>query len=187
MIAEFLRAEWDSSAFAWRVRGPIASRNLPESIVLDPDITNTTENAERETVLRDARGWPDAFLFAEFPRAVEWSASTIERGLLSGLRHVASDGWLQLTGGTRLPEQSAESIRLAPVEEHPRIWAIVDRVRKGEALPRMIMVSDRTGTAPVVLEGNARLVALVLAGDAAPEDIEVIHGRADSLAGWKHA
>ena len=105
MIAEFLRAEWDSSAFAWRVRGPIASRNLPESIVLDPDITNTTENAA-QNMLRNARGWPDAFLFAETPRAVEWSTSTIERGLLSGLRHVASDGWLQLTGGTRLPEQT---------------------------------------------------------------------------------
>src|SRR5688500_3565323 len=111
MVAEFLRGEWASSAFAWRVRGSVAARNLAESLVLRPDTSSSAENMARAVVLRDARGWPDAFLFENFPRAVSWHAATMARSSLVSIRHLATDGWLALTGGTRCPADSAEVIR----------------------------------------------------------------------------
>ena len=187
MIAEFLRGEWESSAFAWRVRGSVAARDFAVSLVLSPDTSNAEENAARELVLRDARGWPDEFLFANFPRRVTWHLATVPRSSVVTIRHLAADFWLTLTGGTRRPQDSADAVRAAPAEENPRIWAILEKVRSSTVLPRMILVSDAHGGSPVALEGNARLAALAMAGDDAPIDIEVIHGVVDSLEGWKHA
>src|SRR5713101_545638 len=96
MVAEFLRAEYHSTLID-HVRQLVAMNYCPEHFITHPNTSNSRENKAREASLIAYRG----NFFAGFPAAhVHWSRAVIDRADLEGVRYVAHDTWVQLSGAS---------------------------------------------------------------------------------------
>ena len=75
MVAEFLRAEYESSMLD-HVRQLVAMNYLPQRFITHPDTSNPSENKAREGALRAYRG----NFFRGFPATqVRWFHAAIDR------------------------------------------------------------------------------------------------------------
>ena len=72
MIGEFLQAELHSSRFRAGSIKALEMLGLKATLIEKPDYSNTKENEQRKQVLGLTRGWPDKWLFTNFPLDCKW-------------------------------------------------------------------------------------------------------------------
>jgi hypothetical protein len=96
MVLAFLRAELNSPTHPTNdntagVRYWLAKRRFDPSLIEQGDATDETQNAKRELVLGDWRGYKrNAILFVGFPDDVSWSRALPRSGELAEARYTAS-------------------------------------------------------------------------------------------------
>lgn len=73
MIAVFLAGERTSERFGAKVRSALKSSDANQSIITNPDISDSVQNTIRRKVLREARGYgKKTSWFAGLPDDIRW-------------------------------------------------------------------------------------------------------------------
>ena len=186
MVAAFLEAEFSSSRFS-TVRDLLRIFPIPEEIVTAPNLEREDANHLRKLMLFVTRGYPIRNLFAGFPRDCVWSWCHVDADELLDLQYVNVPSWGQeISGGTRRPDTGAAFMEQHPDEEISAVCsAITRRFENGETLSPVIVVGEPGDDRLVVLEGNARLTAMVMASDVArPTDVRVLMGVSPGMSSW---
>jgi hypothetical protein len=189
MIAAFVRAELHSERFGAAVRAAMRRHRVPRRVVEHPDTAEAVQNAQRLAVLRDYRRYGlDRSLFEGFPyEDVVWSRVALTRDEVLRIRYIDYDYWVELSGGTRLPEEAATRIR-AGVDvfgvPSSGFLPLAEAVRQGSAFPELILVAKDEYSYLVVMEGNARLTAYFLAPEYIPDELGVLVGFSAAITNW---
>jgi hypothetical protein len=176
VVAEFLRAEWDSPRFGPRLR----ALTRDPSLVTAPRLDDEPENDERAQLLEAHRAWlRRQGLFFGLPPAIDWSAAVFSRDELLDILYIDWSWWVALSGGTRRPRVAA---RLLRTQEDPAAIAWYEPILR--ASTRLIAVTDLEHTRVVVMEGHARLTAYALFPERVDDEVEVLLGVAPDMAAW---
>lgn len=188
MIATFLGAEIRSSRFASAVEGALSACGADRTVIEHPDLADERQNKLRQDILAASRGYGrNADLFQGFPGDVRWSRAWLGRDELARLRYVDYGYWNRLSGGTRRVADGARNVRngLMPygVSNEP-FHAVASEIVAGRRPAEPILVAVSEDDDPVILEGHLRMTAYALAGDGAPDEIEVIIGVSEGMRGW---
>lgn len=188
MIALFLETELASIRHGSRLRELLEMQALRERIVVAPDLTDPTENAQRRQLLDTHRGYDARVgLFAGFPGDVRWEWVALTPSELQRVKYIDNDYWVELSGGSRLPANVPAQIRAgtAPFGNSSE-WAIGfgEIFAAGARFPPLIVVTCGPGSDLVVVEGNARLTAYAMRPDALPAELEILLGTSSDMVQW---
>jgi hypothetical protein len=182
VVLAFVKAEIDSPLY-----GPIYQTQLlnlsasRESLIDNADLSDQPQNDLRKTLLRGARGYPDQFLFNNFPRDTVWRRVRLEPNEIVALKNGRFDNWIELTKGSRSVAQGAAEIASgvaarsanAAIRKIAReVKEVAEKVRAGHKFPELIVVQASDGSL-ILLEGNTRATAYVLAEKSEPTEVFV--------------
>jgi hypothetical protein len=187
VIAAFLRAEIDSPRWAATLRAFLARDQQSETILRTPNLASQTENLYRRGLLGEFRGWGrNQLLLSGFPTDFSWSLVAVTPAEIAEIQYINWPYWVELSGGTRLAKDAASRIRAGLAEEHRASYEqVASRVREGQTLPELIVVSTLSpNNRLVAVEGHARLTAYSLAEGSLPESMNVFLGRSASVGKW---
>ena len=188
MVALFLRTELPAARSRDGFRALLEHDGLPERVITAPDLGDEAENQARLQLLTKHRGYGTRTeLFDGFPDDVRWQWTAITPAELARVRYIDYDYWVELSGGTRLAADAAPRIRAgaAPFGVSSD-WALglAQAVADGARFPPPILVTTAPGDDLVVLEGHARLTALMLSRDRLPSELEVLVGSTSTVTRW---
>jgi hypothetical protein len=189
MVAEFLRSDLLSQRFSEPLRKELTELGLSEELLLEPDVSDDTQNEERQLLLGRHRGWKTGeYLFADFPEKITWYHAVVTPGDLPNLLYMWDADWVVLSEGTcrlTLGARRVSTGKVPPGFDAGRIEALRERIADGEDLGPPIMVGTRSGSRIVILKGASRATAHAVQGF--PERLEVIYGLSDmrSLINWR--
>lgn len=170
VVLAFLRAEVESPRFGDDVRRALADVG-GMGVIREPDLDSAAENEARGRALTIARGWPDAEVFEDFPRAsVEWSHGTLPPDVLARVRFIDYSYWNELSGGSRRPADVRGTIEAGALPE----WLVelgtdwpfelAERLTGTEVVDDLIVMGTPDLSRLVLLEGHARLTAIFVGG-----------------------
>ncbi|WP_236655270.1 hypothetical protein [Streptacidiphilus carbonis] len=185
MVACFLSGELSSRRFGQNLRRRLAATGQAERLLTHPDLSEAGANLARRRLLADTRGYGEnRDLFENFPARVRWSRAVLSADEAAGVRYVDYSYWVELSGGSRRPNDAAARIkagvRAFDVPNEP----FVDAARAllgGERFPALILVGENRDDL-VCLEGHLRLTAYALVGF--PVDVECLIGTAPTMGRW---
>jgi hypothetical protein len=191
MIAEFLRQEFASTdRYTEKISACLDAERVSPYIILNADIANPDENAQRRRVFARYRGYGtgDASYLPGFPdHRVTWQWATLTPQEILDVRYIRYCYWTALSAGTRSPLVAAERIRQG-IEVYSvgnqRFLDLASLVAQSAAMPPLILVSVPNPIAFVVLEGHSRLTAYALAADCLAAETRVMIGIAPAIAQW---
>jgi hypothetical protein len=186
MVYAFLRAEISSKRFRERYLSQLKKDDMPESIVIKPDIKSKKENAYRRRLLGLVRGYKKhrkGTVFRRFPDNLKWYRAHLTKAEFLKVKYINwTSGWTHLVSkGTRLPIHAAKNLKKKPFS-----WLLSysDSVAKGKKFPELILVSTGPRGRLVVLEGHGRITGMAHQHKHLPEIIEVIVGFSKNIRKW---
>lgn len=184
MVATFLSAELDSPRFRQGVIDALAVEGKTRALVEKPDLSSTLENEARIRVLR-YRGYPQrTALFTGFPRVVEWWETSVTVDDLAAAKVINSDSWPKWAGPSRLAREAANTLSSGTVDD--AVTEHIDSVRKrftvGYTLPALILAGTSLSDPMVILEGNVRVMAVLLSNPK--QEVPAIVGVSPELRRW---
>jgi hypothetical protein len=189
MVALFLRTELTSARWRDGLRALLEHAGLPDRVVTAPDLGDDAGNQARLRLLTAHRGYGTRTeIFEDFPDDVRWQWMAITPAELAEVRYIDYDYWVELSGGTRLAADAAARIRagVAPFGvPNDGVLAMAQAFTGGARFPPLILVTTGLGgDGLVVLEGHARLTAIMLARDRLPPELEVLAGSSPAMTRW---
>jgi hypothetical protein len=181
MVAVFLRGEIQSERFAHELLSVMNKLNVPERVVVEPDLQVQHENQLRDELLGDYRGYKqDRKLFEGFPIDLAWFRAELRREEIGGLRYIDYSYWNELTNNTRLVRDAVDNIQAGRVVfnvSNDPFLSLADTIKQnGYDLEPVILWGKDKHSPLSILEGHARTTALGLAGEEAPAIIPAIVG-----------
>jgi hypothetical protein len=182
VIAVFLKAELSSSRFANRYPR-LTKKQL--AMIDEPNLRSKTENSYRMRLLGRTRGYPDKRIFTNFPKDVMWKRAYLSKRELKTVHYIDFPYWNKLSGGSRLAKDAVKRISKPKKKSRNIYWSISKKIIAKERIPEMIIVSQSKRSKMVVLEGHARLTALMLSMKHVPDRLEVIIGFSTNIKGWR--
>jgi hypothetical protein len=177
VIATYLRTELDSQRFGKSVRTALVAAGTSEEVVRAPDFDDGAANDLRRDLLLAHRGDYLGDWFFE----LDWTRVALTRDELLGIRLIAWDWWLDVTGGTRAPTDAAAWVR-----EHGDVAAhakLLDALEAGRP-PELIVVRASEVAPLVVLEGHGRLTAFALFSQRLLSEVELYLGEGAAVERW---
>ena len=130
VISIFLKAEVDSSRFGPTILHLLRERGLERKIIDQPNLHDKKENLSRADILGVYRGYGrNQFLFAKFPRNVNWQRIQCDQASLEQIRYVDCTPWRELSGGTLRIADAAERIRNG-LEDSATTGTIISTIRE---------------------------------------------------------
>lgn len=187
MVALFLRGEFDSQRFGAQLARVLQQDEVDPTVIASPDLNDDGENSYRRRVLGQIRGFEqDTSLFRKFPPDVQWERAIVTATELKRVRYVNYDYWVELSGGSRMPEDAVRRIEQGVEifrQNNDSFWDAANALRAGARFREMILVTH-DGERLVVVEGHVRLTSFMLAPHLIPRELEVILGRSDKMTDW---
>ncbi|GAA1962027.1 hypothetical protein [Kitasatospora viridis] len=185
MVACFLSGELSSRRFGHDLRSHLAAAGQAEQLLTHPDYSDAGANLARRALLAATRGYGEnRDLFENFPARATWTRALLSSDEAAGVRYLDYSYWVELSGGSRRPTDSAARIRAGlrafDVPNEPLIEA-AHALSRGERFPPLILVGETQGNL-VCLEGHLRLTAYALVGF--PTGIECLIGTAPTMGRW---
>ena len=182
MIAVFLHGEL-GGRYHSVLRELVARIGYDERLLGSPDLDSADENRARRALLEEHRAYERRQgLFFGFPAEVAWHRAVLSREEVLEIRYINWDWWLRISGGTRRPLDAARRIRAGEV---PGVTAEEDEPLVATwPQPELIVVTTEERSPLVLLEGHVRLTAYALFPERVPEELEVLLGISDEMAGW---
>src|SRR5437588_4595669 len=187
VIALFLRTEINSSRWKDKILEILNTHQMGRAIIDAPDITDTSQNQVRAEIFDEFRGYERRVrLFEGFPRNVTWVRAILTKSELNKVKYIDWEYWLEITGGTRLPQDAAQNIRQGKINDDTSQYFknIAESIKRGATFPELILVGVDEHSYLVALEGHARLTGYFLVPDLIPEKIEVIIGLSPGMKKW---
>ena len=158
VISEFLKNEFYQEEFH-------EDRENFESLVLEADLTNETENALRRALLFRRRG----HMWRELPSDTQWWEVEFELSDLQFVRVFPRAQWRQIARDSFLLRDIVERIR--SIRFHggkrdfiARVQALSYRLRNEHDGSAVLLIGVDENSPLTILEGNHRLTAALLAG-----------------------
>jgi hypothetical protein len=194
MVLAFLRAELDSPTYPTSgggasVREWLAHRGYDASLVESGDPSNADENAKREIVLGDWRGYRrNAFLFTGFPDDVMWHWATLTAQELADARYTSFPPWPELSGGERCVAAGARDLARKAAfgsEAAVKILKVAEAIETRQVSREpLILVGPKNARVEdlVLVEGYKRATAHVHLAHA--DEIHVMIGSTERLSEW---
>lgn len=189
MIAVFLQGELDSARFGGAIKELLARDGLEDTIVRRPELADAEENAARRRLLDEYRAYERREgLFAGFPRDVAWHRALLSPEEVLDILFIDWDWWVELSGGSRRPQDAAERIRSgvardADVAGHEPIAAAL---RRNPAPPELIALTTPDLQPLVLVEGHVRLTSYAVFPNHLPERLEILLGISPQAASWSN-
>ena len=179
MIAEFLRAEIDSSRFAPQLLPFMEAVGSQRGELMQPDLEDEAQNQRRARILGGYRGWRQGTaLFAGFPEIRRWERATIAGDDFKGFFYSAAPEWVEFSKGTCSPLVAAQRITSGELALTDiglaHISAIAARLDAGDMFPPILAVGSTTGSLAVIFEGASRITAHLMVNGTEPT--EIIYG-----------
>ena len=182
VVLAFVKAEINSPFYGPKYQAQLASLGASRETLIDnADLSDQPQNDLRKTLLRGARGYPDRFLFRNLPRDTAWRRVRLEPNEIVALKNGRFDNWIELTKGSRSVAQGAAEIASGVAERSANadirkiavgVKEIAEKVRAGHKFPELIVVKATDGSL-ILLEGNTRATAYVLAEKSEPTEVFV--------------
>jgi hypothetical protein len=189
MVALFLRTELPSDRWHDGLRALLEHAGLPDRVVTAPDLGDDAENRARLRLLTEYRGYGTRTeIFESFPDDVRWQWMAITPAELAEVHYIDYDYWVELSGGTRLAVDAAARVRVGVAVfgvPSVRLLGMAQAFTDGSRFPPLILVTTGLGgDGLVVLEGHARLTALMIARDQLPPELGVLVGSSPTMTRW---
>jgi hypothetical protein len=182
VVATFLRGELDSERYGETLQRLLARDGRDLDVLRRPNVADSDENAYRRALLEEHRAYVSREgLFFGFPEHVYWHRAALAADEVLEIRYINWDWWLRISEGTRSAREAARRIRAGEVagitaDEHAPIVAAAHTELIAAATPAL---------SPLVLvEGHVRLTAYALFPDRLPDELEILLGISDEMAGW---
>jgi hypothetical protein len=182
MVAAFLQAEIQSPRYQERILSRLRADGKGRGVVDTPDLSNSSANTYRSSLL-DYRGLNSRnFLFQGFPRDVQWHKALLTKADFETIKYLNITPWPESSDGTRLVRCGADNLNTGkmPRELAADISAIVRRLDAGQRLPDIILAGASLKDL-VIVEGHARSTAFLLSGTS---EINAIVGQSPSIRNW---
>ena len=173
-VVEFLRAELDSERFAPALRAALTEAAADATLITDADLDDPAANALRHDVLFAYRG---EYLGAWFDE-LTWYRAALEPEDVRSILYIDWDLWLDVSGGSRRPEDAVPRLRAQGEDESYR--AIAERVDHAP----LVVVRAGEGERLVVVEGHVRLTAYAFFPERLPPRLEVVLGEGPAVTAW---
>jgi hypothetical protein len=185
MVATFLRTELASYRFEPTILDILERDGRDRSVIEEPDLANSDDNAYRAQVLGEHRGYgQDQDVFRFVPPDVHWYRAQATKADLARVRYIDYDYWTELSGGSRLAVDAAERIKQG-IEVmgvgNGGFWYLADALKAGASFPELILMGADESGPHVLLEGHVRLTAYFLVPECTPPCLPVIVGYALGL------
>ena len=170
MIAEFLKSDFNSSAF----------RNYHKclyEIVSNPNVNDPGENAKRRALLflRHLTLWN------EIPSGTEWFEVQVNETELASIRAFPRAHWRKLADGdlsvTAIAEHIHEDRRFLDAQFVAKVTDIGNQLLlEGDGFGAVILIGVNENEPLTVLDGNHRLVAALLSSPRKLEKLKFVCG-----------
>jgi hypothetical protein len=183
MILAFLQAECDAPRWKAWIAEALGGDLTP---ITTPNLEDDEQNAMRRHALGQYRGYGrDGYIFRGFPADTEWFAATVTCAELAAFRYLNHKTFIELSQGSRLVGDGAANLDVVTAQEglNDRIRGLRDAVEAGRRFPALIAVAHARDVPPVLIEGNTRATAYVLALPA-EDEVAVISGYSAGLQTW---
>lgn len=189
MVSVFLRAEIRSPRFKERYINQLRRDKKQISVIIRPNLESQTENRYREKLLGEARSYKTKGhdLFERFPNDVKWKRAYLSKGELLRVKYIDYSYWNELSSNSRLPKIAADNIRKGKTvygHRNNQFWSIARKIKQRVDMPEIIIVAKDRKSPFVVLEGHARLTALMLVPEMIHKQTEVIIGFSKHIKDW---
>lgn len=188
VILTFLKAEFNSSRFRVGSMKALQILQLDKKLIDTPNLSSKTENEQRSKILHLTRGWPNEWLFTNFPTNVHWQLVNLSQHEISESYRLNSGRWpsKQSRKVQTVLDQINSGIRFGEIDS-TIVFAITSIINSGHELLPVILVSKDTQSEKVIVEGHTRCLAYAA---ASPQNlsngVEVILGTSKSIAAWKY-
>lgn len=186
MIAEFLRAELNSSRFRTGSLKALKMCGYQEELLINPDCSDPKQNKKRVVVLGLCRGWPDKYLFTNFPGDTKWFSTKLPLDELKKSNRLNSDD--KMTNTERSIQITADSVmngKSVNNIDRTLINQIRKEIEERKQLPPIILVATALKDNKVLLEGHSRSVAYATFQQL-DFDIPAIIGISENMADWAY-
>lgn len=170
VIAEFLKGEFFHKEYDF-------DRDLFADIVYHPDLTNDAENALRRALFYRRRG----AMWWELPEDRQWWEIELEPEDIDHVSVFPRAHWVRLSGGNFRARHVADRVRHRVEHKNEDRFAakmsgILSNIRSGAALGSIIFIGGNDHRRLVILEGNHRFVASLLALGKVPTAMRLVTG-----------
>ena len=186
MVGQFLKAELHSSRFRPGSLKALKMLGLDETLLETEDYSNDEANQLREKVLGLCRGWPDEYLFTNFPRDTTWFQVELSFEELKASYRLKSsedmpDTERQLST-TADKVMHGETVRNIDNEIiHQICQSIIDKA----IIPPIILVGTSFESKRVLIEGHSRSVAYACL-NTLDQSVPAIMGISKHMDQWEY-
>ena len=187
-VAAFLLGELRSTRFGREIEALLGQGQWAAELIERADLEDPHENALRARLLGQFRGYREnRDIFSGFPSELKWNRALISKNELKDVRYINWDYWLEISGGTRLPAETAARIRAGRLSDNEttNFLSVAADVTANKKFPEIIIVAENEAGPFVVLEGHVRLTGFVLAIASLPPTNEVTLGISENIRHWK--
>lgn len=155
VISEFLKNEFYQKEYD-------RDREEFESIVLDPDLTDETQNAIRRALLYRRRG----HMWRELPKDTVWYEAEVDSEDLRRIRVFPRAHWRRISNGSFLLSEIVKRIRESAIGKgdpaFSKIQLLRYRLQRDSVNSAVLLIGVDEEQPFTILEGNHRLAAAML-------------------------
>lgn len=175
MVSVWLQGELQSPRFSGELSKAIKKHNVREELITSPDLNNEEENKQRHKILVEYRKW-----FNWDPSELKWQWEELTLEELLNLKYLAYSYWNELSNGTGLVKDGAESVKNGKIVfdvSNDNFWSAAKLIDEGVELPALILQKDTAkGPDEVIVEGHLRATAYGIATNP-PKTVKAIFGK----------
>jgi hypothetical protein len=155
VLAEFLKNEFYQKEYD-------DDREKFESIVLNPDLADETQNAVRRALLFRRRG----HMWRELPKDTVWYEAEIDADDLRRIRVFPRAHWRKISSGSFLLSEIVRRIRDSAIGKHDPAFSKIQllryRLQRDSINSAVLLIGVDEDHPLTILEGNHRLAAAML-------------------------
>jgi hypothetical protein len=195
VILAWLQAEIESPPFqSYLIGDPPKPSHLARGLALarNPDLGNAEQNAERRRIIASAHGFGlGALIFAGLANDITWRRLRVSVAEVAEMLYSnRSAAWATLAPATRkVAEGAANAGRIfAGDDTNMHILSLASTICHADPAPvlsEIICLRLPDGSISVV-EGHARVTAIVLEAHRLPDGVEAYIGDSPSIANWAY-
>lgn len=158
MILEFLKGEITSRRFNEKLNNVLHELQYKKELILNGDLSNQQENAQRKNIMFKFRGYPTKELFENFPNIDNWDLVRFDENDLDNIYYINYDYWNELSNNTSKPQEAAKVIKsgkeIYEVSNKPFITGseLVDKMM----FPPVILITCNDKKY-LIIEGHSRM------------------------------
>lgn len=163
MVYEFLKMEISSGRYSEKILNILQDMQIGKNIVVDGNISDEQENALRTEIMGRFRGYKkNSELFENFPVNIDWYWTVFDNADISKIIYINYSYWNEISNYTGSPVEAAKTIlsgRTIYDVPNDGFFEALKFIEDGNIFPPIIMLTDKSESRYIILEGHCRMTA----------------------------